>query len=100
MVANNEVIEQKLTYMLAGKFLTEKNINFQVMQNLMASLWRPRTGMELYDMKNLKYSFLFFHKLDVQKVMEGGPWSFEQAMLVLHQVGMGEDPTAAKLQNM
>ncbi|XP_074322934.1 uncharacterized protein LOC141659900 [Apium graveolens] len=100
VVANNEVVEQKPTYMLVGKFLTEKNINFQAMQNLMASLWRPREGMEVYEMGDRKYSFIFYHKLDVAKVMEGGPWSFEQSMLVLHQVEMGDDPTAVEIQDM
>ena len=70
VVANNEVVEQKPTYMLVGKFLTERNINFHAMQTLMASLWQPREGMEVYDMGNRKYSFVFYHKLDVHKVME------------------------------
>lgn len=100
VVPNTEVVEQKPTYMLVGKFLTEKNINFQAMQNLMASLWRPREGMEFYDMGDRKFSFIFFHKLDVQKVLEGGPWSFEQAMLVLNQVSVEEDPNMVQLQDI
>lgn len=100
VITNKEVVKQKPTYMLVGKFLTDKNINFQVMKNLMASLWRPREGMEFHDMGDMKYSFIFFHKLDMQKVLEGGPWSFEQSMLVLHQVPMGEDPCTAQLQEM
>ncbi|XP_074360862.1 uncharacterized protein LOC141701122, partial [Apium graveolens] len=100
VIANNEMTEQKTTFILVGKFLTEKTINFQAMQNLTASLWRPREGMEVHSMRDLKYLFVFYHKMDVQKVIEGGPWSFEQAMLVLHQLEMGEDPAAVKLQNM
>lgn len=100
VVTNTDVVEQKTTYMLVEKFLTEKNINFQAMQNLLASLRRPKEGMEVYDMGGLKYSFIFFHELDVQKVLEGGPWSFEQSILVLHEVKMGEDPMAVKLQNL
>lgn len=100
LVANSEIVEQKPTYMLVGKFLTEKNVNFQAMQNLLASLWRPREGMEVYEMGDQKYSFIFYHQLDVQKVLDGGPWSFEQAMLVLHQVGIGEDPVGVMLQDM
>lgn len=33
------------TYVLVGQFFTEKNINFNTMQNVMVSLWRPREGM-------------------------------------------------------
>lgn len=38
IVANSEVVETKQTYMLVGKFLTEKIINFHAMQNVMAGL--------------------------------------------------------------
>lgn len=100
VVAANEVVVQKQTYMLVGKFLTEKNININVMQNVMASVWRPKEGMEVHEMGGLRFSFIFFHQMDVQKVIEGGPWSFEQAMLVFHQVAPGEDPLLAKLQEV
>lgn len=83
-----------------GKFLTGKNINYSAMQNVMAGLWRPNEGMEVYEMGGFRYSFVFFHKLDLQKVIEGGPWSFEQAMLVYHQIREGEDPTAVPLKNV
>ncbi|KAL8148422.1 hypothetical protein AgCh_005694 [Apium graveolens] len=51
IVANSEVVQQKQTYVLIGKFLTEKNINFMVMQNVMAMLWRPKEGMEDVEMR-------------------------------------------------
>lgn len=98
VVANTEIVEQKQTYVLIGKFLTEKNINFHAMQNIMATLWRPKEGMEVHDIGGMRYSFVFFHKMDIQKVIDGGPWSFEQATLVLHQLANGEDPNTVKLQ--
>lgn len=98
VVTNNEIVEQKQTYVLVGKFLTEKNINFNAMQNVMASLWRPKEGMEVYDMGGFRYSFVFYHKLDLEKIIEGGPWSFEQAMLLLHEVKNVEDPATIALQ--
>ncbi|XP_074327899.1 uncharacterized protein LOC141665815 [Apium graveolens] len=100
VVANTEIVEQRQSYVLIGKFLTEKNINFQAMQNIMATLWRPKEGMKVHDIGGLRYSFVFFHKMDVQKVLEGGPWSFEQATLVLHQLVTREDPSAVKLQDV
>ncbi|KAL8106625.1 hypothetical protein AgCh_023404 [Apium graveolens] len=49
IVPSNEVVAQKQTYMLVGKFLTEKHINYHAMQNVMAGIWRPKEGMEIYD---------------------------------------------------
>ncbi|WOG99650.1 hypothetical protein DCAR_0519004 [Daucus carota subsp. sativus] len=100
IVASNEIVEQQQAYVLIGRFLTEKNINFNAMQNVMASLWRPKEGMEVNDIGGMRYSFTFFHKMDIQKVIDGGPWSFEQATLLTHQLEMGEDPCTVKMQDV
>lgn len=71
-MARTEIVEQKQTYVLVGKFLTEKNINFMAMQNVMAVLWRPKEGMEVHDLGGMRYSFVFYHKMDLQKVIDGG----------------------------
>lgn len=70
------------------------------MQNVMAALWRPKEGMEVHDIVGMRYSFVFFHKMDMQKVAERGPWSFEQATLILHQLMDGEDPNTVQMQDV
>lgn len=67
-------------FILVGRFLTEKNINFNAMQNMMASLWRPREGMEIHDLGGYRYSFIFYHIMDLNKVLEGGPWSSSKTL--------------------
>lgn len=47
--------------------------------------------MEIHDIGGYRYSFVFYHIMDLRKVMEGGPWSFEQNMLVYHQMQDGEE---------
>lgn len=74
IVASNEIVVQKQSYVLIGRFLKENNVNFNTMQNVMASLWRPREGMEVHDIGGTRYSFTFFHKMDIQKVVDGRPW--------------------------
>lgn len=65
-----EGIQQaKDTFVLVGRFITEKNVNFNAMQNMFASLWRPREGMEVHDIGGYRYSFVFYHVLDVKKVI-------------------------------
>lgn len=65
--------QAKESYVLIGRFLTEKNINFTAMQIVLASIWRPKEGVEIHDLGGMHYSFVFYHPLDVQKVVEGGP---------------------------
>lgn len=61
------------------------------MQNVLASLWRPKKGMEIHDIGGYRYSFVFYHIMDLRKVIEGGPWSFEQSMLVYYKMQNMED---------
>ncbi|XP_074352667.1 uncharacterized protein LOC141691812 [Apium graveolens] len=68
------------------------------MRNVIASLWRPKEGMEIHDLGGFRYSFVFYHKLDLQKVVDGGPWSFEHAMLVYHHMKDNEDPHLVELK--
>ena len=97
VVGTEEVLEKKATFLLIGRFRTDKNINFQAMQNVMAFLWRPKQGMEIHDIGGFKYSFVFYHIMDLRKVIEGGPWSFEQNMLVYKQLKEAEDPQMMEL---
>lgn len=100
IVGKDSIIENKQKYVLVGRFLTEKNINFNAMQNVMASLWRPKEGVEIHDLGEFRYSFVFYHKLDLQKVVEGGPWSFEQSMLITKQMEDGEEPLSIQLKEV
>lgn len=100
LVGEEPITNDVQTYVLVGRFLTDKNINFNAMQNVLASLWRPKEGMEVHDLGNSRYSFVFFHMLDLQKVMEGGPWTFEQSMLVFHHLSRNEDPHLVTLQEV
>ncbi|XP_074327914.1 uncharacterized protein LOC141665829 [Apium graveolens] len=100
VVTNEEIPVKEQSYVLVGRFLIEKNINFKAMQNVIASLWRPKEGMEIHDLGNHRYSFMFFHKLDLQKVIEGGPWTFGQCLLVYHILEDNENPHTVPLKNM
>lgn len=73
VVAEGEAILKKDLYVLVGCFLTEKNINFDAMQNVLASPWRPKEGMKVHDIRGHRYTFVFYHPLDIQKVMKGAP---------------------------
>lgn len=70
------------------------------MQNVLASLWRPKEGVEIHDLGGRRFSFVFFHVLDIQKVIEGGPWTFEQNLLVYHKLEEKEDPHLVPLNKM
>lgn len=90
-------IKARNTFVLVGRFLTDKNINFIAMKNVMASLWRPRDGTDVLDLGEQRYSFVIYHILELQKVLDGGPWTFEQNLLVYHWLKDGEVPQSVPL---
>lgn len=85
---------------LVGRFLTEKNINIRVMKTKLADIWRPAMGITIKDIKPGLFLFQFFHADDMQWVRSGGPWSFDNALLVLNIVKPGEDPTSVSLTDI
>ncbi|KAL8117463.1 hypothetical protein AgCh_015378 [Apium graveolens] len=99
IVTGTEIMEAKQTFVLVRKFLTKKNINFNTIKNVMALVWRPKKGMEIHDLGGFRYSFIFYHVMDLQKVIDAGSWSFQQAMLVYHQIKGLEEPHQA-IQNV
>lgn len=77
---------------LVGRFLTEKNINTSAMKTKMVNVWKPTMGINIKELKTGIYLFQFFHKEDLSWVLNGGPWSFDNAMLLIDLIPSGEDP--------
>lgn len=53
--------------------------------------------MAAKELTNNTYLFQFFHEIDVQRVLDNGPWSFEQSLLVLAKVQPDTPPLAMAL---
>lgn len=85
---------------LVEKFLTEKNLNVRVMKSKIADIWRPAMGISIKDLKSGVFLFQFHHKDDLNWVTKGGPWSFDNALLVLNTIKAGEDPVKVSLNEV
>lgn len=92
-----EDISNKFEICLVGRFLTEKSLNFREMKSKMADIWRPARGLTIKDLKPGLFLFQFYHVDDLEWVLNGGPWSFDGAMLVISKIGVGEDPLEVPL---
>lgn len=78
---------------LVGRLLTEKNINIRAMKSKLADVWKPAAGINIKEIGQEVFLFQFFRKEDMNWVMSGGPWSFDNVMLALEPVAAGEDLT-------
>ncbi|CAN0912354.1 hypothetical protein LINGRAPRIM_LOCUS717 [Linum grandiflorum] len=62
------------------------------MQQRMADLWRPGQGMEVDDLGDKLYLFQFNHINDLRWVVDRGPWTYDHALFVLHELKEDETP--------
>ncbi|XP_074324082.1 uncharacterized protein LOC141661000 [Apium graveolens] len=66
----------------------------------MAALWKPGKGVYIKELDTNLYLFQFFHEVDVKRVMEGCPWSFNRRALVMAHLKEGENPRSVDLNSM
>lgn len=82
---------------LVRRFLSEKTINDRAMKSKLADVWKPAMGITIKELESSTYLFQFYHVEDLQWVMNGGPWSFDNIMLVLATIPQGENPVKVPL---
>lgn len=86
------IVENKYELCVVGHFLTERSVNCRAMKSKLADVWRPAMGINIKEIEKGMFLFQFYHKEDMIRVLNGGPWSFDNAMLVLAEVPKGEEP--------
>jgi hypothetical protein len=74
---------------LVGRFLSNRPFHVNSMKATMADVWRPVKGVKIKDAGNGLFLFQFSHELDMEGVLQGGPWSFDNRMLVVGRVQLG-----------
>ncbi|MBA0605945.1 hypothetical protein Godav_018472 [Gossypium davidsonii] len=79
-------------YQLVGCFLTASIINFSAMKSTLANLWHPIYGVQIRDLGEKRYLFKFYHSMDMERVLKGLPWTFNNHLLILNNLKRGEDP--------
>ena len=73
-------------YLLAAKFFTRRVLNMEAIARTFTLLWKTRKGFEIRDMGDHKILFIFPKKADIDRVLEGEPWSFDRHLVVLQRI--------------
>lgn len=86
---------------LVGSFLSDRKINVMAMKDILASIWRPVKGVYM-DETNYPNLFIikFFHKLDMQRVLDDGPWTFYQQVLLIKKLDGEEQLAELKISEL
>ncbi|KAH1064637.1 hypothetical protein J1N35_029624 [Gossypium stocksii] len=86
------MVDSTLQNCLVGRYLTDSVVHFLSICNTMADLWHPIGGVCITNLGEKRYLFQFFHEVDVQRVLVGVPWFFNNHLLILQWLPNGEDP--------
>ena len=87
----------KQKWRLAGRFLSDRKVNFQAMQSTPSALWRPVKWVYIKAINPNLFLFKFFHELDLERVRNGGPWTFDRCVLLTKHQQEDEEPSDVEL---
>lgn len=101
-IFTNAVLEHQESYdmFLVGRFLTEAVIKFDPMLNTLVYVWRPLRAVSLKELGNDRYLFCFFCEVDVERIINGNPWAFNNHLWVIHRLQDGEDLTRVEINRI
>ncbi|KAK1355565.1 CCHC-type domain-containing protein [Heracleum sosnowskyi] len=85
---------------VVGRFIVEGKTDFLAFQHTMAALWKPGKGVYIKELDTNLFLFQFFHEVDIRRVMEGCPWSFNRRALVMSRLKDGENPRSVVLNSL
>ncbi|MBA0772276.1 hypothetical protein Gotri_007685 [Gossypium trilobum] len=88
---------KEVEFCLAGCFLTTSVIHFLAIRSTMANLLHPVKGVQILDLGEKRFLFRFYYKMDLERVLKGSPWAFNNHLLMLHRLRDGEDPLKVPL---
>ncbi|KAJ8760378.1 hypothetical protein K2173_014348 [Erythroxylum novogranatense] len=88
------------TLCVVGCFLTEQPINFMAMKHTLAALMKPVMGMSVREVNGGVYLFQFYHKVDVDRILDMSPWSFNNQALLMKKMGDYDHPCDVPLNHL
>ncbi|XP_019164464.1 PREDICTED: uncharacterized protein LOC109160636 [Ipomoea nil] len=88
------------TWAVVGRFLTTKLVKLEFMKQVMASVWQPVRGVQVTEIQPGLFLFVFYHRTDIDYVLDGGPWGFENNTLVCREVVAGAVPGEVELRSV
>ncbi|KAH1083726.1 hypothetical protein J1N35_023487 [Gossypium stocksii] len=87
----------KFEICLVGYFLTASVIRFEAMRTTMANLWHSIGEITIFYLGEKCFLFCFYVEMDIDRVIKGSPWTFNNHLLVFYRLLPGDDPLQVPL---
>ena len=68
---------------IAAKFLTKRALNTESVVRTFNPIWRPKNGFKVRRVGDHIILFIFDNEDEVEKIIEGEPWSFDKHLVML-----------------
>ncbi|TXG66449.1 hypothetical protein EZV62_007724 [Acer yangbiense] len=78
---NEAVIRMSLS--LVSMILFNKIVNREAFMRVIGKIWRVNEGFEIELVSGNIFTFFFKNEEDRQRIISGGPWSFDNALMGL-----------------
>ncbi|KAK4434097.1 hypothetical protein Salat_0572400 [Sesamum alatum] len=78
--------------MLVGGILMHHGINFDAPCFTFMRAANPGKGMEFTCISPKRFLMHFRHHVDKCRILESGPWDFDNHLILLGEIGLGDDP--------
>lgn len=73
-------------WILLGSILGKKKINVRAVETTLKGVWNPIMDMRLEVVEENLFTFEFFHRKDMQRVLDDGLWYFDGHLVALTEV--------------
>ena len=67
---------------MAGKFFTKRTLNIDAVACTFKLLWKPASELKIRDIEESILLFEFEDVLNLERVLEYEPWSFDKSLVV------------------
>lgn len=91
-VEDMQASKQECMNSIIGKVITHKGVHLGGLKTAMEVAWSFPKGLKVLDLGTGLYQFIFSQEMDMLKVLSGGPWLFNNQLLVLQRWRVGMKP--------
>ncbi|XP_040987762.1 uncharacterized protein LOC121235477 [Juglans microcarpa x Juglans regia] len=87
--SGGEEISRKGNRSLIGKVCTDRVVGKDLISNKMAKIWRIVKRATFQEVNKNIFTIMFETHVDMHIILEGKPWTFDNALLQIHDLPLG-----------
>ncbi|CAH9132533.1 unnamed protein product [Cuscuta epithymum] len=91
--------EENPRFAAVARVITNKLVRSVSFRDTMDMIWRPSRGVSIEQIGDMCFMLQLFHESDISRVLQDGPWSFDQNLVVISRVGERDMPLEVELNH-